>query len=279
MHHISFEFFPPSTPRGQESLRRTLSTLAPLGPRFVSVTCGAGGSTRRLTRDTLQRVRDESQVDSAPHLICVGASREEINDVVRDYADMGVRHIVALRGDPPRGQGPFKPHPRGYANAEALVSGLSQLGIPEISVAAYPEVHPEASSPRADIDNLKRKLDAGATRAITQFFFDVDTFVRFAERAAAAGIEAPIVPGILPVGSFARVRDFASRCGASIPRSLQRRFEDVQPDSDTHDRLATEVGAELCTRLREHGVTEFHFYTMNRSALPAAICRAAGLAP
>jgi len=279
MATLSLEFFPPSSPTGAQALDHELDALASLRPSFVSVTCGAGGSTRRLTREALGRVRARVGVASAPHLICVNATRDELKRVVTDYLAMGVRHIVALRGDPPRGAGMFEPHPQGYACARDLVADLVQMGVPEISVAAYPEVHPEANSPQADLDNLKRKIDAGATRAITQFFFDPDVFLRFRDRAREAGIDAPIVPGILPVGNFGRVREFAARCGASIPSPLARRFAPLDADPDERERVAVDVGTALCTHLARHGVHAFHFYTMNRSALPLAICHTSGLAP
>jgi methylenetetrahydrofolate reductase (NADPH) len=277
--HVSLEFFPPSTARGKHSLERELAALAVLRPEFVSVTCGAGGSTRRLTRETLRRVRERSGVETAPHVICVDASRTEVKGVVADYVAMGVRHVVALRGDAPRGAGPFSPHRQGYTWATELVADIAQMGVPQISVAAYPEVHPEARSPQADLDNLKRKIDAGATRAITQFFFDADVFLRFRDRARRAGIDIPIVPGILPVNDFRRAREFADRCGASIPTSLAERFTNLEGQPDESARVAAQTGADMCVKLLESGVRGLHFYTMNRSALTLSICEAAGLLP
>ncbi len=274
---VSFEFFPPQTPAVEQRLWRCIERLAPLAPRFVSVTYGAGGSTRERTHATVRRILEGTDLVPAAHLTCVDASTEEVDAVVRDYHRAGVRHIVALRGDPPEGASGFTAHPHGYANAAALVAGIRRIAEFEISVAAYPEVHPQASSWQADLDNLKRKIDNGASRAITQFFFDVDVFLRFVDRARAAGITVPIVPGILPVTNFARVREFAARCGASIPPWLAQLFAGLDEAGDIRQLVAATVTAEQCMRLCEQGVREFHFYTLNRAELTAAICHILGV--
>ncbi len=274
---VSFEFFPPKTPEMERGLWRAIQRLAPLGPRFVSVTYGAGGGTRRRTHATLRRILAETELVPAAHLTCVDASRAEVDAVARDYWRAGVRHIVALRGDPPEGAGRYVPRPDGYRYAADLVAGLRRVGDFEISVAAYPEGHPEAASPEADLDNLKRKIDAGATRAITQFFFDVDVYLRFVERARRAGIDVPIVPGILPVTNFAQVSRFAARCGATVPAWLGRLFEGLDDDPETRKLVAAMVAAEHCRQLQMAGVSEFHFYTLNRADLTFAICHILGL--
>ena len=276
---ISFEFSPPRTAEMEASLWRAIRSLAPLRPRFVSVTYGAGGSTRERTHATVQRILNETDIEPAAHLTCVEASRAEVNAVVQAYRAIGVRHIVALRGDPPEGSARFTPHPGGYRNAEELVRGIRAIADFEISVAAYPEVHPEALSPQADLDNLKRKLDAGASRAITQFFFDPEVYLRFVDRARAAGIGAPIVPGILPVTNFKRVREFAGRCGASVPHWLAELFDGLDNDPTTRNLVAAWVAAEQCRKLQEHGVREFHFYTLNRAELTRSICHILGVRP
>ena len=270
---VSFEFFPPRTPAMETQLWAAIKQLEPLAPRFVSVTYGAGGGTRERTHAAVGRIRSETDLEPAAHLTCVGATRDEIDRVAETYAEVGVRHIVALRGDPPRETGRYEAHPDGYAYAADLVAGLKRVADFEISVAAYPEVHPEAGDAEADLDNLKRKLDAGANRAITQFFFDPACYLNFVERARAAGIEAPIVPGILPITNFARTVEIAKTCGTTIPPWLCAMFEDLKDDSDTRALVAAVVAAELCRQLQAHGVTEFHFYTLNRAALTAAICR------
>jgi len=274
---VSFEFFPPKTAAMEEMLWQAITRLAPLGPRFVSVTYGAGGSTRERTHAIVARLRRETELEPAAHLTCVGASRDEIDAVARDYWDAGIRHIVALRGDPPAGGG-YVPHPDGYARAIDLVAGLKRVADFEISVAAYPETHPEAASAAADLDNLKRKLDAGATRAITQFFFDIDCYLRFRDRAAAAGIAAPIVPGILPIVDFAQAKKFAALCGASVPRWLEAEFAEAGDDPRARAAVSKRVAVAQCRRLIDAGVEALHFYTLNRAELVGAICAALGIA-
>jgi methylenetetrahydrofolate reductase (NADPH) len=274
---VSLEFFPPKTAALEQSLWQAITRLAPLGPRFVSVTYGAGGSTRERTHAIVARLRRETELEPAAHLTCVGASRDEIDAVARDYWDAGIRHIVALRGDPPAGGG-YVPHPDGYARAIDLVAGLKRVADFEISVAAYPETHPEAASAAADLDNLKRKLDAGATRAITQFFFDIDCYLRFRDRAAAAGIAAPIVPGILPIVDFAQAKKFAALCGASVPRWLEAEFAEAGDDPRARAAVSKRVAVAQCRRLIDAGVEALHFYTLNRAELVGAICAALGIA-
>jgi len=276
---LSFEFFPPKTAELEAQLWAAIRRLEPLGPRFVSVTYGAGGSTRERTHATVTRLLAETSLLPAAHLTCVGASRAEIDEIARGYWQAGVRHIVALRGDPPAGQGEYVPHPDGYAYAADLVSGLRRIAPFEISVAAYPETHPQAVSPEADLDNLKRKIDAGATRAITQYFFDTDLFFRFLERCLAAGITVPIVPGILPVTNFSQVVRFSAMCGASIPGWLARLYEDLEEDAETRKLVAVVVAAEQVRRLQSAGVDEFHFYTLNRADVVYAIGHILGLRP
>ena len=275
---VSFEFFPPKTPEAEGQLWRVVERLAPLRPHFVSVTYGAGGSTRARTHATVRRIVEETALDPAAHLTCVDASREAVDAVARDYWDAGIRHLVALRGDPPEGKARYEPHPDGYPFAADLVAGLKRIGDFEISVAAYPETHPEARGAAADLDNLKRKIDAGATRAITQYFFDVEVYFRFVERARAAGITIPIVPGILPVTNFGQVVRFSAECGTTIPGWLGELFADLDEDRETRQLVAATVAAEMCQRLRaEGGVEEFHFYTLNRAQLTLAICRVLGI--
>ncbi len=278
---VSFEFFPPKTPEMEARLWDVIKRVEPLGPRFVSVTYGAGGSTRERTHHTVRRIRQETALEPAAHLTCVAATRDEIDRVARDYWDAGIRHIVALRGDPPGGLIPggqgYNPHPDGYAFAADLVFGLRRVADFEISVAAYPETHPEANSPGDDLDNLRRKLDAGANRAITQFFFDAELFLDFRDRAAAAGIGVPIVPGILPVTNFAQLRRMADACGASIPPWMAAHFDGLDDDPDTRRLVAASLAAEQCRRLHANGVHEFHFYTLNRADLIVAICHLLGV--
>jgi methylenetetrahydrofolate reductase (NADPH) len=276
---VSFEFFPPSDAAMDSTLWQSVQRLAPLGPQFISVTYGADGSTRDRTHSLVKRIQQQTALIGAPHLTCVGASRAEVLEVARRYWDEGVRHIVALRGDPPQGATRYEPHPDGFAYGADLVAGLRSVGDFEISVAAYPEVHPEAASADADFDNLRRKIDAGATRAITQFFFDNDDYLRFRDRCAAAGINASIVPGILPITRFPQVTRFAERCGAKIPRWLAERFVGLDNDADTRRLIAASVAIEQVSRLREQGVNEFHFYTLNRAELTYAICHALGMRP
>jgi methylenetetrahydrofolate reductase (NADPH) len=278
---VSFEFFPPKTPEMEERLWAVVKRLEPLAPRFVSVTYGAGGSTRERTHATVRRIRQETALEPAAHLTCVAATRDEIDSVARDYWEAGIRHIVALRGDPPGGPtaaiGDYTPHPGGYAYAADLVAGLKRVADFEISVAAYPETHPAARSPGHDLDNLKAKLDAGASRAITQFFFDVDLYLRFRDRAAAAGIRIPIVPGILPVTNFAQLKRMSTGCGASIPDWMAGHFDGLDDDPDTRRLVAASLAAEQCRRLHANGVHEFHFYTLNRADLIVAICHLLGV--
>lgn len=282
-HHsdikVSFEFFPPNTETMNETMWRSIKRLAPLSPRFVSVTYGADGSTRERTHSAVERIIGETPLTAAPHLTCVGAARDEIDDIAREYWDMGVRHLVALRGDAPKEGGTYAPHPKGYAYAADLVAGLKKVADFDISVAAYPEVHPEATSALADLDNLRRKLEAGASRAITQFFFDVDCFLRFRDLCATAGIEASIVPGILPITRFPQLTRFAAQCGASVPGWLQDRFAGLEDDTETRQMIAASVAIEQARRLQSEGINEFHFYTLNRAELTFAICHALGVRP
>lgn len=276
---VSFEFFPPKTAAMESSLWTAIERLAPLDPAFVSVTYGAGGGTRSRTHRVVGRLVGETALVPAAHLTCVGASRAEIDDVAQAYWALGVRRLVALRGDPPEGMARYQPHPDGYDRAADLVAGLRRLADFEISVAAHPETHPDAASARADLDNLKRKLDAGASRAITQFFFDPDVFLRFRDRAAAAGIDAPLVPGILPVTNVARALSFAAACGASVPDWVTRLFDGLDAEPDTRQLVAAELAAEQCRRLQGEAIEDFHFYTLNRAELTLAICRMLGVMP
>jgi methylenetetrahydrofolate reductase (NADPH) len=280
---VSFEFFPPSDePMGQQ-LWESVQRLAPLQPEFVSVTYGADGSTRTRTHECVLRILRETNLVVAPHLTCVGASRAEVLRIAQDYWQQGVRHLVALRGDAPAAnlspEGRYRPHAGGFAYASDLVAGLTGVGKFELSVAAYPEGHPESGGVDADLENLKRKVDAGADRAITQFFFDTDIFLRYRDRCAAAGIRATLVPGILPITRFPQLLRFAERCGASVPAWLRQRFDGLDDDAETRRMIAANVAIEQVQRLREHGVQEFHFYTLNRAELTYAICHALGLRP
>ncbi len=274
---VSFEFFPPKTEAMADTLWQSIETLAPLGPRFVSVTYGAGGSTRERTHATVARIARETSIPAAAHLTCVEASKAEIEEVARAYWEAGVRHIVALRGDPPTAGAKFAPHPDGYAGAADLVAGLRAIAPFEISVAAYPETHPEAGCAQSDIDNLKRKLDAGATRAITQFFHEADTFFRFRDAAAAAGITADIVPGIMPVNNFAGVKRMSAMCGTKVPEWMERLFDGLDDLPAARQLVAGTIAAEMCRRLYAGGVRDFHFYTLNRAELAYAICHMLGL--
>ena len=276
---VSFEFFPPGDAEMERTMWESIQRLAPLAPRFVSVTYGADGSTRERTHNTVTRILGETSLTPAPHLTCIGAPREEILDIARGYWDAGVRHIVALRGDAPAGQTTYVPHPGGFAYATDLVKGLRAIGDFDISVAAYPEVHPEAPNADFDLDNLAAKIDAGAHRAITQFFFDTDAFLRFRDRCAARGLDAQLVPGILPITRFPQMLRFAKRCGASVPDWLQHRFDGLDDDPDTRRLIAANVAIEQVHRLQEHGIQEFHFYTLNRAELTYAICHALGVRP
>jgi methylenetetrahydrofolate reductase (NADPH) len=276
---VSFEFFPPGDVDMEATLWKSVERLAPLAPRFVSVTYGADGSTRERTHNIVTRIQRETSLVGAPHLTCIGASKGEILDVARKYWDQGIRHLVALRGDPPQGQTTYVPHPDGFAYASDLVEGLKSVGDFDISVAAYPEVHPEASSAGFDLQTLKRKMDAGASRAITQFFYDTSLFLKFRDRCVAAGIETPIVPGILPITSLKQVVRFAGRCGASVPDWLKERFNGLDDDPETRRMIAASVAIEQVQELVRQGVREFHFYTLNRAELTFAICHALGVRP
>ncbi len=276
---VSFEFFPPKTDAMEATLWSSIETLAPLGPRFVSVTYGAGGSTRERTHNTVARIARETAMPAAAHLTCVEATKAEIDEIADAYWDAGVRHIVALRGDPPEQGKAFVPHPQGYAGAAELVEGLRKRHPFEISVSAYPETHPQAASPSADLDNFKRKLGAGATRGITQFFFEPETFFRFRDAAAAAGIDTEIVPGIMPVSNFAAIRKMSAMTGTTVPAWMGRLFDGLDDHPQARQLVAATLTAELCRRLYAGGVKHFHFYTLNRSELSYAICHLLGLRP
>jgi methylenetetrahydrofolate reductase (NADPH) len=274
---VSFEFFPPGDAAMEATLWSSVQRLAPLAPRFVSVTYGADGSTRARTHNVVTRIQGETSLTGAPHLTCIGAPRGEILEIARQYWNQGIRHIVALRGDPPQGVARYEPHPDGFPYAADLVAGLKEVADFDISVAAYPEGHPEAPSREFDLENLRRKIDAGATRAITQFFYDTDAFLRFRDRCARTGIRAAIVPGILPITRFPQVLRFAARCGASIPPWLQERFAGLDEDPETRRLIAASVAIEQVQTLVRQGVSEFHFYTLNRAELTYAICHALGV--
>lgn len=277
---VSFEFFPPKTAKMEASLWDAITRLAPLRPSFVSVTYGAGGSTRERTHATLARLLRETHLRPAAHLTCVGATRDEVDDVIRGYWADGVRHIVALRGDAIGGAGePYAPHPGGYVNSADLTRGIKGLGDFEISVAAYPEKHPDSPDMAADIDMLKAKIDAGATRAITQFFFDNEHYFRYLDAVRAAGIHVPVVSGIIPVHNFAQVARFAGQCGAKIPARMAARFDGLDDDVETTHLIAAAVAAEQVLGLVDQGVREFHFYTLNRANLVYAICHLLGIRP
>ncbi len=274
---VSFEFFPPKNAEMEEKLWESVLRLAPLKPAFVSVTYGAGGSTRERTHQTVKRILKETDVKPAAHLTCVAASRTEVDQVIRDYWDAGVRHIVALRGDPPAGIKEYTPHPEGYTYSCDLVAGIKRIADFEISVAAFPEKHPASKNFAQDIDALKRKIDAGATRAITQYFFDVDVFLRYHEMVRSAGITIPIVPGLLPIGNVAQLIKFSAMCGASIPDWVISLFDGLDDDPATRAMIAATVCAEQCRLLRKEGINDIHFYTLNRSELTFAICRLLGI--
>lgn len=276
--NVSFEFSPPKTPEAEELLWHAIRRLEPLAPKFISVTYGAGGSTREFTHRTVTRVLAETTLTPAAHLTCVEASRAEVDEVVRDYWDAGIRHIVALRGDPP-GQigGAYTPRPDGYANATELTAAIKKIADFEVSVGLYPQTHPESGNIDRDIDVLKAKVDAGATRAITQFFFDVDGFLRFMDRVRAAGVTIPISPGIMPVTNFKGLQNMSGRMGVTIPDWLGSLFEGLDKDPDTRRLLAASVATEMCARLEEEGFDDFHFYTLNRADLVYAICRVLGV--
>src|SRR6266852_6513483 len=278
--HVSFEFFPPKTAEMEQSLWESIARLAPLKPNFVSVTYGAGGSTRERTHATVKRILAETMLTPAAHLTCVGADCTEVDSVIHSYREAGVRHIVALRGDPVGGIGErYAPHPGGYRNAADLVAGIKRLTDVEVSVSAYPEKHPDSPTVEADLDMLAAKVDAGAARAITQFFFENDLYFRYLDRVRARGIDVPVVPGILPVQNFKQTRNFAARCGASVPDWLAERFEGLEEDAATRKLIAAAVAAEQVPDLVDRGVTDFHFYTMNRADLVYAVCHLLGLRP
>jgi methylenetetrahydrofolate reductase (NADPH) len=277
---VSFEFFPPKTAEMEATLWEAISRLAPLSPNFVSVTYGAGGSTRERTHATVKRILADTLLVPAAHLTCVGATRADVNEVIHSYCEAGVRHIVALRGDPIGGLGErYAPHPGGYLNAADLVGGIKRIADVEISVSAYPERHPDSPTVEADIDMLKAKVEAGASRAITQFFFENDLYFRYLDRVRARGIDVPIVPGILPVQNFKQTKSFAARCGTSLPDWLAERFDGLDNDAATRKLIAAAVAAEQVIDLVDRGVTDFHFYTMNRADLVYAVCHLLGLRP
>jgi len=277
---VSFELFPPKTPEMEKTLWNSIARLASLRPRFVSVTYGAGGSTRERTHGTITRMLRETSLTPAAHLTCVGATKAETDEVVKEYWDAGVRHIVALRGDPVTGAGTkYEPHPGGYEGSPELIAGIKKVGNFEVSVSAYPEKHPDSADADAEIELLKRKVDAGATRAITQFFFGNDLYFRYLDRVRARGIDIPIVPGIIPVLNFAQVKKFADVCGTYVPNALADRFAGLDGDPETRKLVAATVAAEQVNDLRRRGVNEFHFYTLNRSELVYAICHLLGIRP
>jgi methylenetetrahydrofolate reductase (NADPH) len=275
---VSFEFFPPKTDKMGETLKASVETLRPFDPRFVSVTYGAGGSTRTRTHEQVAWINNEVGIPAAAHLTCVNATKEEVDEVARHYWESGIRHIVALRGDAPDG-GAYTPHPGGYANAVELIAGLKKIADFEISVAAYPEVHPDSPDAQSDLDNLKAKFDAGATRAITQFFFQPDCFFAFRDEAAARGITGEIVPGVMPVLSFAAVERMSSLCGTAIPEWMAGLFDGLDDHPKARQLVSATIAAELCRRLYAGGVRQFHFYTLNRAELSYAICHMLGMRP
>lgn len=275
--NVSFEFFPPKTEKMEDTLWSSVKVLEGFGPRFVSVTYGAGGSTRERTHATVARLVRETSLTPAAHLTCVAASRQEVDEVAQSYWDAGVRHIVALRGDAPDKSASFQPHPDGYRTSTELVAGLKEVAPFEISVGAYPESHPESPSRISDVENLKRKVDAGANRAITQFFFDPDQYFRFRDLTEAAGINVDILPGILPVTNFAQLKKMASFCGTSVPSWMERLLGGLDDDPATRQLVSATIAAELCVRLYQRGVRDFHFYTLNRADLTAAVCHLLGL--
>ena len=275
---VSFEFSPPKTPEAEENLWKCIRRLEPLDPSFVSVTYGAGGSTRERTHATVARIARETSLAPAAHLTCVDASRDEIDEVARAYWEAGIRHIVALRGDPPGSLGgAYAPPADGYANATELTAAITRIAPFEVSVGLYPQVHPESPGAAFDIDVLKAKVDAGATRAITQFFFDIDAFLRFMEQVRAAGITIPISPGIMPVSNYKGLVRMAGPCGIAVPGWLANLFDGLDDDPETRRLIACSVAAEMCARLEEEGFSDFHFYTLNRADLVYAICRVLGV--
>jgi len=276
---VSFEFFPPKTPEMEQTLWRSIRRLEPLAPEFVSVTYGAGGSTRERTHATVKRILDETTLEPVAHLTCVGASRAEVDEVIRGYWDAGIRHIVALRGDMPELGAPYRPHPDGYQSTPELIAAIRKIGDFDVIVSAYPEKHPESVSLDADIELLKKKVDAGATRAITQFVFDTEKHVRFLEKTQKAGISVPIVPGIMPTTNFKGTKRMAERCGASIPQWLENYYIGLDDELETRKLIAAYVAAEQVNRLRGYGFDRFHFYTLNQADLTFAICHVLGLRP
>ena len=277
---VSFEFFPPKTEEMEVALWDSVRRLEPLGPSFVSVTYGAGGSTRERTHATVERIVKETRLAPAAHLTCVSASKDEVDEVVRGYWDAGVRHIVALRGDPPTGVGQaYEPHPEGYRSSAELVAGIRRIANFEVSVSAYPEKHPESPSFDTDLDILAAKVEAGATRAITQCFFDNDLYFRYLDKVRARGIDVPVVPGILPVSNFKQAKNFSSKTGTYMPEWLAARFEGLDNDPETRKLIAAAVAAEQVFDLVDRGVTEFHFYTLNRADLVYAVCHLLGIRP
>lgn len=277
---VSFEFFPPKTDEAEATLWKAIRRLEPLNPAFVSVTYGAGGSTRERTHRTVQRIIADTALRPAAHLTCVEASREDVDEVIQGYKAIGVDHIVALRGDPPGGNGiggAYQPRADGYANATELTAAISRAGGFDVTVGAYPERHPESPSIDHDIDVLKAKIDAGATRAVSQFFFDIDAFLRFRDRVRAAGVSIPLIPGVMPVSNFNGLKRMSQACGASVPDWLAAHFDGLDNDPETRKLLAASVAAETCARLQEEGFSDFHFYTLNRADLVYAICRVLGV--
>ena len=277
--NVSFEFFPPKTEKMEETLWSSIKRLESLKPKFVSVTYGAGGGTRERTHNTVKRILEETDMIPAAHLTCVGASKAEVNEVAQNYWNIGVRHIVALRGDSLDMAESYQPHADGYSNAEDLVKGLKEIGDFDVSVAAYPEMHPDSPNLAADIENLKRKVDAGASRAITQFFFEPDQYFRFLDHCDSYGINVPIVPGILPVTNFNTLKKFAGATGASIPSWMEDLFHGLDDRPETRAHVAATVASETCRRLYEGGVRDFHFYTLNRADLTYSICHMLGIRP
>lgn len=276
---VSFEFFPPASEKMAETLWQSVERLAPLDPVFVSVTYGAGGSTRERTHATVKRLRDETSLEPVAHLTCVGATTAEVDEVIRSYWDAGIRHIVALRGDAPEDDEQYQPHPGGYANGAELTAGIKKIEDFFISVSAYPEKHPDSVSRQADIEMLKQKIDAGAGQAITQFFFEPEYFFRYRDAVAAAGISIPVIPGIIPVINFTRIQSFAATCGAKIPDWMTQRFDGLEEDPQTRKLVAATIAAEICQKLTAEGVEQFHFYTLNQADLTYAICHILGLRP
>ncbi|MDD4616298.1 MAG: methylenetetrahydrofolate reductase [NAD(P)H] [Alphaproteobacteria bacterium] len=272
--NISFEFFPPKTEALEASLLKVAETLAPYRPAFVSVTYGAGGSTRDRTHRLVVKLQNDLKLQAAAHLTCVGATKAEIEAIAMEYWSQGITHIVALRGDPPENEKTYRPYPSGYAYAVDLLLGLKRLAAFQISVAAYPEVHPEAPSPDADMGNLKRKIDAGAVRAVTQFFLDTGIFLRFRDKAVRMGIKVPVVPGILPIASFERVCVMAQKCGVHVPDEVRKRFDGLLPGTPAHRSAALEIGLKQIEALKRNGVENFHFFTLNRAELVAPLCDA-----